>query len=192
MEDPAVLELNGIFDYAGEFSKKVVAFSKGQIKVTGNNVTAAIKYTDINRISYNSKSVKIETRDGHTMKIPCSSAEIKKIKTLFKARREVEIKKVTGSALITIGDLHFVVPVKSNDVKDLKSTVLQRIAEHFYPACEASQISSETFGHLAIVCEMENGFGVQLVTNEDLDAALTHFGGRLCLTVRKREDVRRD
>jgi len=182
MNDAAVLQLNGTFDYAGDISSKFVTFLKDHIKIEGEKLSTAIKYTEISKITYNSKSVKILTKDG-VVKIPCSMSDIKKIKTLFKIRKEFEVRSVSASAVVQLGDLCLIVPVRSNDIKALKIAVLQRIAEHFYPACETSLVSSDMMGQIEIFCKIGDSRRVRLVTNEDLDAALYHLDGRLKLYV---------
>lgn len=185
MEESAILQLSGTFNFAGELSSKVVSFFKNQIKIGNEHFSAALRYTEIAKISYNSKAVKLLMKDGSKIKIPCCSSDIKRIKTIFKARKDDCIIETGGSALVRLSDLCFVVPVRSNDIRMLKASIIRRISEHFYPACEAASISTEIFSNISICCEGEKGSEVQLASCEDLEAALNYFGGRLKLVIKQ-------
>ncbi|ELA41267.1 uncharacterized protein VICG_01640 [Vittaforma corneae ATCC 50505] len=185
MEESAILQLNGTFDFAGELSSKLVSFFKNQIEIGNENFSTTLKYTEVAKISYNSRTVKILMKNGSKIKIPCCSSDIKRIKTILRARKDDNIIEVGGSALVRLSDLCFVVPIRSNDIRVLKTSIIRRISEHFYPACEAVSISTDIFNNISICCESEKGSEIQLVSCEDLEAALSYFDGKLKLIIKQ-------
>lgn len=183
MNEGLLFQLNCVFDYAGDISNKFVSFLRDKIKIENDNLVTIIKYTEISKITYDSKSVKISTKDGKKIKIPCTSSDTNKIKTLLKAKRVTEIRNLNASAVVHLGDMCFIVPVKSNDIKILKLSVLQRIAEHFYPACDTSAISPSMVAQIELLCKIGKNKLVRLITTDDVDAALCHMDGKLKLYV---------
>lgn len=184
MEEYSIFELNTSFEFEGKHSEKNVSFYKNHVQISSESSSTNIKYTDISRISYNSESVKIILRDGSKIKIPCGSSDLKKIRTIFRSKKESEIKEMKGSALVNLKDLYFIVPIQSNDIKILKFTIMQRISSYFYPACETASISVDVISGISIYCTFDKGEEVELINSEDLEAALIFCSGKLKLAIK--------
>lgn len=199
MEESAALEINATFDYKGDSSNKLVSFFSDHIQIDAKEINSRkneissqnsiekIKYTEVRRITYNDKSMKIVTNEGLKIEIPCCSTDIKKIRTIFRSRDDSSIKKMDGSALVRLADCLFTVLIKSNDIRELKTSIIRRIAEHFYPTYEPSAISMGMFNKLSI-CLQTDTDEVQLSNCEDLEAALNYFDGKLRLAIREITD----
>ncbi|KAM0680313.1 hypothetical protein GINT2_001367 [Glugoides intestinalis] len=183
MEEHEIFGITSMFYFKGEILERNVCFFKDCIKIDDNKCKEIIRYTDIEKIKYNSKTIKIVLKDRSKIKIPCSSPDIKKIKTLFRAKQEFQGKEFNGSALVSMGTINILVPIRSNDLKLLRASIIQRIAKHFYPACENTCITQELFDNLMIFVDVGDEKYISVVDGCDLEAALLFFGNRLKIKV---------
>lgn len=182
--ETAIFQIKGTFKFKDEFSTYNVAFYSNRILIENTKMSTTLKYTDICKIKYNSGSIKIALKDGSKLKIPCTSSDINKIKTVFRIRKEETTKEIYGSALVTLGDLVLFVLITSNDFKTFKMAVFQRIAKHFYPACENDCLSLENFENLVFYLQLSDGNEILIDGSEDLHAAMIFTDNKLRINVK--------
>lgn len=183
MDEHKIFGITSVFSFKTEMLERNVCFFKDSIKIVDSKCEDIILYTDVEKIKYNSKTIKIVLKDRSKIKIPCSGADIKKIKTLFRAKQDFQGKEFNGSALVNMGTINILVPIRSNDLKMLRASIIQRIAKHFYPACENTCITPELFDNLMIFVDVGDGKYISVVDSCDLEAALLFFGNRLKIKV---------
>lgn len=184
MNTDPILALSGHFDFSGKKSFYFVEFQSNLILIKDDKICRDIKYTDVAKIKYSSTSLKIIMKSGEKIKMPCSSTDVKKIKTYFKTSENIENSIINASAVVSVGEYHFFITLESTSIKEMKIKILQRVAKLFYPACEADGISPEKFGDFRFVALCE-GFEVELTCSEDLEAALIYTGNKLQIAIQR-------
>lgn len=105
--------------------------------------------------------MKITNKDGSKIKIPYCTTDIERFRTIFKPRKNNEIKEMHGGALLRQRGLHIMIPIRSNGIKILKYSIVQRFSKHFHPARETASISVGIIDGVNICCEIEEGKDVQ-------------------------------
>lgn len=187
MDEEAILEIKARFAYKENLGDKTVTFYNDHILIKMDADSKKIKYADIERLKYNSNTIKIFTKEDEKLKIPCYGSDIKKIRTLFRAKDDIIAREVIASALVILGEMNFIVPIRSTDIKGLKTTIIRRIAKHFYPACENNGVNLELFQKLVFFTVLDENKLIPLLDNQDLDAALLFFENRLRIKVEFKE-----
>ncbi|KAI5170418.1 hypothetical protein PAEPH01_1416 [Pancytospora epiphaga] len=141
-----------------------------------------IQYAEVYKIRAGEKNLKIQLRDGTKITVPCTLAEIKRIKKLFKQSSGFKPSRVRSLAYVEFGSLSFFIKVDSNDYDTFKATIIKRIAKFFYPAFDQEGISLELFKKFVLKIKKCNKL-VRIDTSEDLDAALMYFDYKIDITI---------
>lgn len=185
--ESVILQIKGTFKFKDELGTYNVTFYNNRMLIENSKISTSLKYIDICKIKYNSGSIKIGLKDGSKIKIPCTSSDINKIKTVFRTKKEDSTKEIYGSALAKLGDLILFVLIRSNDFKAFKIAVFQRIAKHFYPACENDCLNLENFENFLFYLQLDGENEILIDGNEDLHAAMIFTDNKLRINIKPKK-----
>lgn len=182
MDCNPLLVLSGQFAFLGKYNFYITEFLRDGLLIKEGDISKEIKYTEISKIKYTSTKIKILLQSGELISIPCTSSDMKKIKTLFKTKENLESKDIQASAFVKIGGFHFFILINSTNLKEFKIKILERVAKEIYPACECEGILLEKFKKFKFLVLMDE-FQIELTCSEDLEAALLYCNNKLRMTI---------
>lgn len=202
MDKKPALTLKNIFLFNGKEDLYEVLFYGHYLNIKSENENIKIEYSKIHKIKYTPNKIKIiipskninnnyttnlSNSDGNNnfveIKIPCSVNDITKVKTLFKIYNDSEPKEIFGSAIVFFGEFVFLININSTDIKILKSNILKRVAKFIYPSCYHEDLSFDFCKNICFTILIEEKYRIEIITNEDLEAALRYFQNKIKLYV---------
>lgn len=183
MENTPLIEISNAVEFRGRHSLYKFQFYNTHLSIKDDIFDTEIDYSDLYKIKYTSKSIKLIFKDStNNITIYCTAEDLKKFKTLFKSMSKASKRECEGSAKIEFGNLSFFISIKTTDINELKSTIIRRIAKFFYPTCIPDEIAFGKFNKFKF-CVKDDGKEIDIESSEDLDAMLKYFHNRLNIII---------
>lgn len=187
MEGCPILVLTHTFEFRGRTSLYTISFYKNYLNIKDELFDTGIDYSDIAKIKYTTKTMKIILKDGTDIKVQCTTNDMKKIKSLFKSTSTLVARSCEASAFVQFGNLEFFIPIDSTDSHSFRVSVIRRIAKFFYPAYDHADVSLNLFDRFIFLIRLDNEREIPIESSEDFDAALRYFQHKIDVVIRTKD-----
>lgn len=187
MDGDPILALTHTFEFRGRTSLYTISFYRNYLNIKDELFDTRVDYSDIAKIKYTTKIMKIILRDSTDIKIQCTTNDMKKIKSLFKSTSTLAARSCEASAFVQFGNLEFFIPIDSTDSHLFRVSVIKRIAKFFYPAYDHGDVSLNLFDRFIFLIRLGDEREIPMDSSEDFDAALRYFQHKIDVVIRTKD-----
>lgn len=185
MEEEPILYLIHNFTFKKNYATYSIEFFKRFLVITNVKTkdSTKIKYSKVYKFKLSSKSLKIILQTREKIKFPCTIAELKKMQKLFKKHMYFLPNKKRYVAFVEFGDRFFFIKIKSNEFYVLKTEIIKRIGNYFFPVVKPKEpISLKEYEKFTLRVRKDDKL-VTIDNSQDLDAVLLYFNYKIDIVI---------